>query len=148
MIPLTTVEYADSYFGQVKSVIDWSDFSEEGEKLKGLNTATQMINLLNFKGSVTSAEQENAFPRNGQITVPEDIQKACAELALVVLNGIDLDLETEGLFIKSMGYSNVRSTYDTANTPEHIVAGIPSVRAWNLLKPYLNNNKSIGVNRV
>lgn len=148
MTPLTTVEYADSYFGQIKSVIDWDDFSEDGEKLKGLNTATQMINTLNFRGSVTAAEQENAFPRNGQVTVPEDIQKACAELALVVLNGIDLDLETEGLFMKSMGYSNVRSTYDTDNAPDHIVAGIPSIKAWKYLQPYLNNNRTIGVNRV
>jgi len=147
MTPYLSVSAATDYFANRLNTDAWDD-ADEVDCEKALYMATDAIDRLNFLGEKADPDQENQFPRSGDTVVPQDIQDACAELALRLLDGVDPELEFENLAMVSQGYANVRSTYDRTTPPEHIVAGIPSVTAWRKIKPYLRDSRGIGLNRV
>lgn len=142
-----SVSAATDYFSQKLNTEAW-DNADQADCEKALFMATDAIDRLNFVSQKTDETQEHQFPRNGDTVVPQDIQEACAELAIRLLDGVDPELEFENLTMVSQGYANVRSTYDRTNPPEHIVAGIPSVTAWRKIKPYLRDFRGVAINRV
>jgi hypothetical protein len=117
-------------------------------QVSAIKTATRYIDRLNFDGGRTDTTQVNQFPRGGDVDVPQDIKDACCEIALALLDGVDMEKERENLDMTSQGYGNVRSTYSREHKPEHILAGIPSIVAWHLLLPYLPDPRVIAVTRV
>jgi len=139
--------WADTYFSTKLNVEPWTD-ADSGDKTKALTMATEAIDRLNYLGTMTDPDQENQFPRDADIIVPVDIQKACAEIALKLLDGVDPDNEFEQLAMVSQGYSNVRSTYDRSTPLPHLVAGIVSITAWRYLKPYLRDERVMRIDRV
>jgi hypothetical protein len=143
---VTTVE-AQAYFDDRINSQTWYN-AEPVEQNRALKTATKYIDKLNFAGSKTDDAQENQFPRGGDIVVPQDIKDACCEAAYALLDGIDIEKEIENLDMTSQGYGNVRSTYNRTRKPDHILAGIPSIVAWNLLLPYLPDPRVVAVTRV
>ena len=142
-----TIAYATTYFTTRLNTNPWDEASTS-DRTAALTMATEAIDRLNFLGSKASDSQELQFPRGDDTTVPTDIQKACAEIALALLDGVDPELEMEGLTVVSQGYSNVRSTFDRTRVPEHIVAGIPSITAWRYIKPFLRDIQNVDVMRV
>lgn len=117
---------------------DGSSFGNPGTlTYKALTMATKIIDRLNYRGAKAESSQVNQFPRGTDTSVPSDIQQACFEIALALLDGVDPQLEAEALRRKSQGYANVRSTYDSEMVAPHIVAGVPSLTAWRYLVPYL-----------
>lgn len=147
MTSLATIEEATAYMAERLETTPWDDASE-GDQQKALNMATRAIDKLAFIGDKYDDAQEHEFPRGDDTTIPQDIKDACCELALSLLDGVDPELEFENLGMVSMGYSNVRTTYDRSNPPEHIIAGIPSVTAWRCLKPYLRDPRTIDLSRA
>ncbi len=71
--------------------------------------------------------------------VPGEIEIACYEIALCLLNDIDPDVEARNLSVTGQGYAGTRTTYDRDFIQEHIRAGIPSAYAWSILRPYLSD---------
>jgi hypothetical protein len=147
MSSYTTIAEASTYFESRLRTDAW-DNAEDVDREKALAMATQSIDRLNFHGSKSDDEQELQFPRYTDSVVPQDIKNACSEIALKLLEGIDPDLEFETLSMVSQGYSNVRSTYDRSRIPEHLAAGIPSIAAWRLIKPYLRDAGTINLSRA
>jgi len=139
--------FCDTYFTTKLNTESWDEASDE-EKTAALTMATDSIDRLNYLGEKTDPDQENQFPRDADTIVPEDIQKACAEIALRLLDGVDPEIEFENLSMVSQGYANVRSTYDRSQLPPHLVAGIVSVTAWRFLKPFLRDWRGLAINRV
>jgi len=146
-IPYITVADADAHFAERLNTGAWDD-EDSDTQLVALKEATLRIDRLNFIGEKNAADQEQQFPRYDDTTIPEDIQNACAELALVLLDDVDPDKEIELLGMKSQGLASARSTYDRSFVPEHLQAGIPSTLAWQYLKPYLVDPQSLEVNRA
>jgi len=142
-----TVEDADLYFANRLYVRTWECSSAE-EKRKGLYSATEIIDRLNFSGVKAVSTQTNQFPRDTDTVVPDDVQKAAAEIALALLDGVDPDMEYENLALKSQGYGGVKSTYSEDASQPHKVAGIPSVMAWRYLRPYLRDPNGLQLFRV
>lgn len=142
-----TLLEAEAYFLTRLNTEAW-DSATDDEKTAGLTMATEAIDRLNYLGDMTDSDQANQFPRDADTVVPDDIKKACAEDALMLLDGFDVELELEQLNMVSQGYANVRSTYDRTAPPPHIVAGIASSVAWRYLKPYLRDVNTFRVNRV
>lgn len=143
------VEVAEAiiYFSERLNTQAW-DNAESGDQVKALATATRYIDRLNFAGEKTDPDQENQFPRGGDTEVPEDIKAATCEIALALLDGVDIEVERNNLDMVSQGFGNVRSTYERNTKPAHILAGIPSIVAWNLLLPYLPDSRLVRVTRV
>ena len=147
MDPYISEADATLYFAERLGTEAWDD-STSADRLKGLLMSTRAIDQLNFLGEKTDAAQERQFPRADDSAIPTEIQQACAELALKLLDGVDPEMEYENLSMIAQGYSNVRSTYNRTNPPEYIVAGIPSITAWRLLKPFLRDIRTIDLYRV
>jgi hypothetical protein len=131
-----TLWKANRYFdNRLRSVV-WKESLEE-DKVAALREATRLIDRLNFKGMKTTSEQFKQFPRSGDLSVPVDIEVACYEIAIMLLDELDPEEERKNLTAIDRQYSTVRTTYDRKVVPDYQSAGIPSFIAWTYLLPYL-----------
>lgn len=146
MASFITLTEAYTYFSTRLGAESW-DCASESNKTKALATASSLINQLNFSGCKPDGQVLH-FPLNGEDEIPQDIKNATAELALELLSGRDPDLEFEASKLVSARYGDISSTYQqNANIPPHVLAGIPSLRAWRLLQKYLADPFSIRLYR-
>ena len=139
---------ADQFFNDYVLDSDAWDIAEYNQKTVALNEATILIDRLNFAGSKNDSAQTLQFPRGTDTVVPDDIKRACCYIALELLDGINLDFEFNNLFLKQHSFGGASSTYDRTSHAEHVIAGIPSIRAWRLLRPYLRDSREINIDRV
>jgi hypothetical protein len=147
---VTNLADADAYFVEHFTAIEtdvWGGASTEHKKA-ALIEATSILERLNWAGAKADEDQTLQFPRGDDTTVPTDIQQACMESAYALLDGVDPDLEYERLGMKSQGLYSVRATYDHKRVQAHVLAGVPSIRAWRLLFPYLRESRSVQTSRV
>jgi len=142
-----TTEEANTYFAGRLHTEVWDD-ATNSDRTKALTMATKAIDKLNFAGSMTVSTQELQFPRGGDVLAPADIKEATCELALRLLDGIDVDREIENLRVLESGNSSIKTTYNRDMVPEYVLAGIPSPKAWNLLIPYLRDARTLSIDRV
>lgn len=147
VIPYADVTYADGYFGDRLGTIAWDSASSQ-DKLKALKQSTRAIDQLNFAGQKydqtftgTDPTQPRQFPRGDDTVVPDDILRACCELALSLIDDVDPNLEIENLSLSSQGIGDARTNRDTSYVQDHVRAGIPSIQAWTLLVPYLRDTQ-------
>ena len=150
MAAYSTYVDANTYFLNRLHVSSWDDASTP-DKTKSLTEASQRIDRLNFRGLKILETQELAFPRYytdlviGAEVVPEEIKKACYEIAFSLLDEVDPDAD---LSVVSRKFDRVSTTYNRDQIAEHQAAGIPSALGWKYLLPYLARNKTIKLNRL
>jgi hypothetical protein len=142
-----SVTRATSYFDNKLSTGPW-DRALQPERAISLTEATAIIDRLNFANDKNDVDQSLQFPRGDDADIPLDIEYATYEIAIVLLDGYDENQEVETLGILSEAYSGVRTTYDADHVNEHKRAGIPSIQAWELLKPFLRDNTLLKLSRV
>jgi hypothetical protein len=95
------------------------------------------------------ATQELEFPRGKDTVVPTEIEWACYEIALALIEGFDQEDAVERLNVLRQAYSAVRTTYAAGSTAsEYLVYGIPTARVWRWLKPYLTDSRLIRISRA
>jgi hypothetical protein len=161
---------ADEYFSYRLHEYVWTE-STATQKRNALIAATRLIDSLNYKGykkavnDLPDTASEDAvmtawksqpleFPRGSKAgesdtTVPNDIIRACYEIAYALLSGKDPEAEIESTLITSQAYDRVRTSYDRGLLPlENVMNMIPSVQAYNLLLPYLKDSMTIGISRI
>jgi hypothetical protein len=122
--------------------VPW-DIATSPLRNKGLKQATKIIDSLNILGEKKDENQVLQFPRKEDDDVPNEIKEACWVIALALLDGVDPEIEFENLQMVAQGYANTRSTYDRSLPAEHLLAGVPSITAWRLLKPFLRDKNEI-----
>jgi hypothetical protein len=141
---------ADRYFSSVLHGELW-ECTDYERKMKALVTATQAINELRFAGIKNCSHQPLEWPRNYHPNTPLGVLQATYEEALALLKGIDPATEASNLYVKSRVFGRlqrVQTDYDfSLHAPEHVVAGIASYRAWQLLKPFLSPAKGVRLRR-
>jgi hypothetical protein len=142
-----TISRATAYFTRRLNAGPWDD-AYYNDRQSSLIMATRAIDKLNFGSDKASATQNLQFPRGDDTDVPVEIEYACYEIALVLLDGYDQDQEAQTIGVLTESYSGVRTTYDASHVSEHIRAGIPSIEAWNYLKPFLRDPRLLRVSRV
>lgn len=142
-----TLIRANRYFDNRLRSIYWTRASLDNRK-RALTEATNIIDTLNYVGSKYDETQLHQFPRGSDTSVPGDVEKACYEIAIQLLSGVDPDMEVANLAAHSQGFSTARSTYERAYVLEHIAAGVPSARAWAFLKPYLRDPQRLSISRA
>lgn len=147
MTPYINVTESDTYFAERLYVTAWHEASYTNKNI-ALIEASRRINHLRFGGSKADENQELEFPRDDDVTIPDDIKIAVAELAFSLLDGVDPDLEFENLRLISSQYGLMKATKDSTALPEHIKAGIPSYTAWRYLLPYLAKSSTVKLTRV
>ncbi len=138
---------ADRYFGEVLYGQLWS-LTAVAKKNKALVQATRMLETLPFYGNKAEEDQALSFPRNSDTEVPRDVESATYELADALLKGADIATEQRQLTVKSRKFGRIQTDYDFSLAwPEHIVAGIPSLESWKLIRPYLSPNLAVSLRR-
>lgn len=162
-----TVAEADAYFDDRLNSSVW-DSSSSSLKTKALETAARHIDQLNFRGSKLVSSQVRAFPRDyispdftdedsiedlGEEEVldtgiPDDVKYAECEIAIALLDGIDIEQEANTSNIIDSGFGSARMTENATFVPEHLANGIASIVAWRYLKPYLRDPRAISLDRV
>jgi len=95
------------------------------------------------------ATQELEFPRGKDTTVPTEIEWACYEIAMALIEGFDPEDAMDRLNVLRQSYSAVATTYaaDSAAS-EYLVYGIPTARVWRWLKPFLSDGRLIRFSRA
>lgn len=142
-----TLEKGNLYFEQQLNSLEWLT-AESSDKIKALTEATRMIDNLDYIGTQPD-NQKLQFPRDFQTSVPEAIEQATYEISLKLLKGFDPDALISNIGVTVRRYSSIETDFDSrAGVPENLMALIPSIKAWYLLKPYLNDNRSIVLQRV
>jgi hypothetical protein len=139
---------ADAYLYREKlDLAPWETASQH-ERETALRAATSAIERLPFRGAKASTSQTYQFPRGDDDDIPEDIRRACAELAFAFLDGVDPEFEYDNLIVTSKKLGPVSTTSTPNVSREHIVAGIVSATAWRLLRPYVRSFGSMRVERA
>lgn len=116
------------------------------DKKSALTEATAIIDTLGFISCKFDKTQPREFPRLDGV-IPTEIEIATYEIAIQLLSGVDPNLEVENLASYSQGFSTARVTYERAYILDYIAAGVPSAKAWSLLKPYLLDPRSLKISR-
>lgn len=152
-----TIDEAEDYFQTRINSQRWDNISET-LKTKALITATNIINILRFKGIKADINQELEFPRiitnelnvliDSGIIIPYNIKIACAEIAYSLLEGVDPQQEINNLASISRSYAATKVSYRENFIHEHFRAGVPSPKAWQLLKPYLASVPDLTLSRI
>jgi hypothetical protein len=143
----TTINFVDGYLRTRLNTLAWEEAVLENQEAS-LVQATEIIERLNFSGEKADSSQRLFFPRDKDTAVPDAIQKACAEIALALLDGVDPEMEYQNLLMTSQGYGSVRSQYDRRQYQPHVINGVPSQIAWRYLKPYLRDPETVNISRV
>jgi hypothetical protein len=95
------------------------------------------------------ATQEREFPRGKDTVVPSEIEWACYEIALALIEGFDSEDAIDRINVVRQAYSAVRTTYAADNAAmEYLVYGIPTARVWRWLKPYLSIDRLVRLSRA
>ena len=142
-----SISGAINYFNHRLNTSVW-DQAIYNEREAALIEATRLIDNLNYGGSKADSIQNLQFPRNNDTVVPVEIEYATYEIAISLLDGVDMDQEAQTIGVMSEAYSGARTTYDGDYVNDHIRAGIPSIRAWDYLKPFLRDPRLLRVSRV
>ena len=128
MAHYNTLEQANTYFLTRLHTDAW-DEANDTEKTAALTEATQQIDNLNFKGDKYLAAQDLEFPRGTDTEVPDQIRWAACEIALQLLNDMDIEHEINSLRSETQTYEGVRESYHRGVMPEYLLAGIISAKA-------------------
>jgi len=136
-----------TYMGERLNASPW-DSATSVDRVKAIKMGTKIIDQLNYLGEKTSSTQENQFPRNDDVDVPQNIKDACAEIALALLDGVDTQIEFENLSMTQHSFVNTKIVFDRDIKPEHTLSGVPSIIAWRLLSPYLRDPRTVSIDRV
>jgi hypothetical protein len=141
------VDEAESYFETRLDVPAWHNADNE-DRESSLVTATQLIDELAFKGSMTSLSQSLAWPRKnvtyysskaGQLldvpsnVVPKEVKTAIFEQALHLLTNQDL-LNADNQTFERIRVGPIEIADNSSNHPK--VATV-SPRTKKILKPLL-----------
>ncbi len=146
MADYATETEGTTYMLDVLDSAAWDD-AEPSLRTKALGQATRIIDKLNFIGAKTVVTQVNQCPRGTETTVPTDIRDASIEIAFALLDGVNPDLERENLNVVAQGLSSAKTSYTRIFAAPHIAAGVPSMVAWDLLRPFLRDGQQIATLR-
>lgn len=142
-----TLIAADTYFDHRLNSDIWEQALVKNRE-NALIQATRLIDKLNFVNDKYDEDQILQFPRGDDTSIPIEIEYACYEIAIKLLEGYDNEVEAESMGVLTETYTGVRTTYQVGYANEHIRAGIPSIEAWEYLKPYLRDQRTVELLRV
>jgi hypothetical protein len=137
---------AEYYLTSRMNTDPWDDATGL-QKVQSLIEATIIIERLAFSGKKTDEDQAYQFPRYDDDDTPQDVKDACTEIAYAILDGVDIEKEQDNLRVEFEAYADVKTAYNKQAKP-HIQSGVPSRRAWDMLKPYLQPINYVTLSRI
>lgn len=129
-----TLDEADTYLEGVLNTEAW-DLSTDVLRTKALKQATRIIKSL----SVPVYEDPD---------IPQDYKSATVEIALKLLEGVDPEIELRNMSIASFSFDKLSQSNKNGETPLHIIAGVPSITAFNILRCYMPDVTTVHLRRT
>lgn len=142
--------------------------ANSSDRLKSLRQASSILDNLNYRGEKSPAfqmrkaielsggpivesviqaaglTQEHEFPRQTDATIPPRVKDAACLIAYALLiEGVDPATTFSALDIESDTHGSVRTAYSKAERPPHVLAGVPSAEAWQLIYPFLRDTRTL-----
>lgn len=142
-----TVEQADAYLlGDLRYAETWGGISVEIKKNVLLVYASRRVDLHSFAGSKSNESQTTQFPRNGDIDVPIEVERATIlEAAFLAANSPSAKAsQTEDAQIKRIVGERDEVEYFQAETfsTHSVQAGVQDSAALALLRPFFGGDLS------
>lgn len=131
-----TLDEADLYVATVMDPAPW-DLSTDDLRTRALTSAQRIIEALNTN---------NITDEYGEYV--QEIKDAQVEIALKLLDGVDPEIEAYNSSVKSFGFDQLKQTNKSGETPLHIIAGVPSITAFNILRRYMPDITTVRLNRT
>lgn len=158
---------ANNYYANRLHTFAWDNASAD-DRIRANNQAHEGINrfnyieqkypvqqLLNSNPNATEAElqaadltQADQFPRGNSTVVPDEIKWAQYLWSYALLDGRVPEEDFEQLAVTSQTYGGVRQAYNRQIAMDHIAHLIPSVTAYNYLRPWFRNDWGFVLIRV
>lgn len=141
--------FAESYFSERLDADAWDDASTTTQ-LKALKQATREMDVFEYAGFKTDAEQPNEFPREGDTDVPIEVQQACCEVAIALLEGQTLSKAFKKQGITSEGVGDASVSYGESGGAAGFEASgnLPSMQAYRLLREFLADQSEFEILRT
>lgn len=134
-LPRTVLQWDDVTNDYV--VFDvWGDATTT-EKTQALEMATAFINDLDYDGEKAVGGQDNAFPRNSQTSIPEEVKRACFVLALYFLEENKKREFMENTIRKAKEAGLQSYSTDIQSASESFRWGADEKTAYSIVIPYL-----------
>lgn len=130
-----TLDEADIYLESVMDTSAW-DMSTDALRTRAIKASQKIIEALNTTGTLVDGEPV------------DDIKDATVEIALKLLDGVDPQEELHSFTIKEMQFDRLKQTNKSGETPLHIIAGVPSVTAFNILRRYMPDITTVRLSRI
>ena len=130
-----TLDEADIYLESVMNTEPW-DMSTDIIRTKSIKAAQKIIEALNTVGTLVNGEP---------VTLIKD---ATVEIALKLLDGVDPETELYNYTIKEMEFDRLKQTNKSGETPLHVIAGVPSVTAFNILRRFMPDLTTVRLSRT
>ena len=131
-----TLEEADIYLESVMNTEPW-DLSTDLIRTKSIKASQKIIEALNTVGTLDEFGEPVAL-----------IKDATIEIALKLLDGVDPETELYNYTIKEMEFDRLKQTNKSGETPLHVIAGVPSVTAFNILRRFMPDLTTVRLNRT
>lgn len=149
--PYADETYGTAYFAERLGAEVW-DNASSGDRTKALKQATRSIDLLRLVSEKYDESQVREFPRAVDgADVPVEVQDACCEVALAVLEGRTANalVGTAGVASESTGDASVSYTGDRGDLSVlDETFGLGSLTAAQLLAPWIEDSSAVDLTRV
>ena len=130
-----TLDEADIYLESVMNTEPW-DLSTDILRTKAIKAAQKIIESLSLTGTIVDGEPVAA------------IKDATVEIALRLLDGIDPETEMYNQTVKELEFDRLKQTNKSGETPLHIIAGVPSITAFNILRRFMPDITTVRLSRT
>lgn len=152
IVPYADEAYGTAYHAERLNSGKW-DTADSATRVKALKEATRLIDLVPLVGQKYDEDQVREFPRDvdegGE--VPSEIQDACCEVALSLLQGLGMDQLSSSIGIASESTGDASVSYAGERGGMALVDesfGLPSPTAASLMAPWIADTSNIDLTRV
>jgi len=130
-----TPDEAQTYVDAVMNPEPW-ELSTDSLRTRAIKSAQRIIESLNTSGTLVDGEPT------------DEIKDATILIAIELLDGADPDLDQYNATIKELQFDRLRQTNKSGETPLHIIAGVPSTKAFNILRRYMPDITTVRLGRT
>ena len=151
IVPYADKTYCSAYMAERLNPDAWTD--NVASQDAALAQATRAIDELPLVGTKQESDQVREFPRSvdTDTDIPVEVQNACCELALSLLQGNLTEELMHGVGVASEGVGDTAVSYTGERGAAALLddqAGLPSREAYSMLAPWIVDQSTIDLIRT
>ena len=152
IVPYADKTYCSAYMAERLNSDAWTDTAADQDK--ALAQATRAIDELPLVGTKQETTQVREFPRSVDsptTTIPVEVQNACCELALSLMQGNTTEELTASVGVSGESVGDASISYEGERGAAAILDdqyGLPSREAFSMLAPWIKDQTQIDLTRV